>query len=66
MLRTLLSLALLTAPLSAQENVLLIIADDLGVDMVSTYGEGSSPACTPQLDQLASSGVLFRNAWGDD
>lgn len=48
---------------SAQDNVLIVIADDLGTDYVSVYGEGAAPAPTPNLDALASRGVLFRNAW---
>ena len=46
-------------------NILVIIADDLGVDQVGVYGEGTSPAPTPIIDGLASSGVLFRNAWAN-
>lgn len=48
---------------TAQDNVLLVIADDLGVDHVGAYAEGSSIAPTPTIDGLASNGVLFRNAW---
>ncbi|MGE0145516.1 MAG: sulfatase-like hydrolase/transferase [Planctomycetota bacterium] len=57
--------ALPTAALAQQTatNTLVLIADDLGVDQVGIYGEGSSPAPTPNLDTLARSGVLFRNAW---
>lgn len=47
------------------DNVLLIVADDLGVDMVGVYGEGPDPPSTPTIDQLASEGVLFRNAWAN-
>tara|TARA_R110002072_G_scaffold31466_4_gene96949 strand:- start:19703 stop:21469 length:1767 start_codon:yes stop_codon:yes gene_type:complete len=46
-------------------NVLLIVADDIGVDYVGAYQEGSSPPPTPNIDALASSGVLFRNAWAN-
>jgi arylsulfatase A-like enzyme len=44
-------------------NVLLVIADDLGVDSVGAYGEHPDPPPTPTLDALAQQGVLFRNAW---
>jgi arylsulfatase A-like enzyme len=44
-------------------NVLLVVADDLGVDMVRAYGEHPDAAPTPNIDALASSGVLFRNAY---
>jgi len=44
--------------------VLLIVADDLGVDMMRTYQPdptGLPP--TPNLDALAASGIRFDNAW---
>ena len=44
-------------------NILVIVADDLGVDYVGAYAEGTSPPPTPNIDALASGGVLFRNAW---
>lgn len=44
-------------------NVLLIIADDLGVDKLGVYDEGSNVPSTPTIDSLAANGVLFRNAW---
>ena len=50
---------------SGIENVLLIIADDMGVDNVTAYGEHSESAITPTIDQLAERGVLFRNAWAN-
>ena len=48
---------------AAQGNTLLLVADDLGVDGISTYKEGKAPAPTPNIDALARSGVLFRNAY---
>ena len=44
-------------------NVVLLIGDDMGVDTLSSYGEGTDRPLTPVLDGLAASGVLFRNAW---
>ncbi len=44
-------------------NVLLVVADDLGADLVGSYGLGAAPPCTPNVDQLAADGVLFRSAW---
>lgn len=63
-----LALALALAVSSAtraqvRDNVLIFIGDDIGVDYVGAYGEGSAPAPTPTLDALAARGVLFRNAW---
>ncbi|RMF79056.1 MAG: sulfatase [Planctomycetota bacterium] len=49
-------------------NVLLIIADDLGVADVNVYTTGpnavpGNPPPTPTIDSLAAGGVLFRMAW---
>ena len=44
-------------------NVLILVADDVGVDQIGCYGEGALPATTPHIDALAADGVLFRNAW---
>jgi len=44
-------------------NILLVIADDLGVDKVGAYGEHPQAPPTPNIDALAQRGVLFRNAW---
>lgn len=47
-------------------NILLIVADDLGVDNISGYGEQPNfTAQTPIIDNLASNGVLFRNTWAN-
>ena len=48
-----------------RRNVLILLADDLGVDMVGIYAEGANPPPTPNLDALAAGGVLFRNVWSD-
>ncbi|MBM3992035.1 MAG: hypothetical protein FJ298_13645 [Planctomycetes bacterium] len=40
-------------------NVLLIVADDFGVDMFSPYGAHPSSAPTPNLTALAAEGMLF-------
>jgi len=51
---------------TVRPNILLIVADDLGVDNVSGYGEQPNhTAQTPVIDNLASNGVLFRNAWAN-
>lgn len=49
----------------AGPNILLIVADDIGVDHVGVYGEGADVAPTPVLDSLAASGVRFRNVWAN-
>lgn len=55
----------LVAPTAASDNVLLLIADDLGVDRIAAYGEHPDPGLTPHLDQLAAEGMLFRNCWSN-
>ena len=60
-----LGLGLTTPTLHAQQNVLLIIADDLGVDNVGVYAEHPDPANTPVIDLLAQDGMLFRSAYAD-
>lgn len=56
-------MAVPVARAAAQENVLVIVADDLGVDRVGCYAEHPNPGRTPNIDRLAARGVLFRNAW---
>ena len=42
-----------------QPNIILILADDLGVETIGSYGGESYK--TPRLDQLASEGMRFEN-----
>lgn len=49
----------------APTNVLLVVADDLGVDQLASYGVGEDLASTPTLDALAASGVRFTSAWSN-
>lgn len=49
----------------AANNILVIIADDLGVDMLGIYGRGRDTPPTPNIDALKVNGVLFRNAWAN-
>ncbi|TXF90322.1 sulfatase-like hydrolase/transferase [Neolewinella aurantiaca] len=53
-----------TGMLSAQSqpNILLVIADDLGVDPLNGYHEAGLKASTPVLDSLRSAGITFTNA----
>jgi arylsulfatase A-like enzyme len=62
--------ALTTAsPAQAARNILLIIADDFGVDVAGFYPTSirkpttPPPPPTPNLAALARQGVLFANAW---
>lgn len=63
--RLLLAVALLSLslPVWAQENVVLIVGDDMGVDTLAVYGEAGDYPVTPNLDGLATQGVSFRNVW---
>ena len=58
-----LGLVPLVAPPAQSANVLLIVADDLGVESVGAYGAGADLSLTPNIDRLAAQGVLFRRAW---
>ncbi|MTB52534.1 sulfatase-like hydrolase/transferase [Lewinella sp. W8] len=44
-------------------NVLLIIADDLGVDVMEGFGVDGDKPVTPTLDSLRASGIAFTNCW---
>ncbi len=49
----------------SNSNVLILIADDVGVDALASYAEGSDFPITPNLDALTQQGILFRNAYGN-
>ncbi|HCS26550.1 MAG TPA: sulfatase, partial [Spongiibacteraceae bacterium] len=46
-------------------NVVLIVADDLGYNDISTFGGGvaGGRVHTPSIDQLAADGAVFRQAY---
>ncbi len=46
-------------------NVMLIVLDDLGPEMVSTYGVQADAPPTPNIDALADQGVQFNHVWQD-
>jgi Sulfatase len=50
-------------PDASRPNILLVIADDLGLDALDLYGLTSEPAVTPVLDELAQQGITYLNAW---
>lgn len=56
-------LLLATASAESQSNLLVLMADDAGIDLVGAYGEHAGAPPTPHLDALAGNGVLFRNCW---
>ena len=46
-------------------NIILILADDLGFNDISFYngGAGSGSLMTPNIDQIATDGVIFENGY---
>ncbi len=44
-------------------NVLLIIADDLGIDATNGYQQNPRMPTTPHLDALRANGLTFMNTW---
>jgi arylsulfatase B len=59
--------ALLMANLcnAQQPNILLVIADDMGLDPVPGYLPGPTKAAMPNLEALMANGLTFDNAWAD-
>lgn len=48
-----------------QPNILLVIADDLGVDALNGYQQNPLVPTTPTLDSLRQSGLTFTQAWAN-
>ncbi|MFT5285083.1 MAG: arylsulfatase A-like enzyme [Planctomycetota bacterium] len=46
-------------------NILLLLADDVGVDQIEAYGLGGDPPTLPNIGKLVNEGVMFRNAWAN-
>ena len=44
-------------------NILIMIADDLGVETLSCYNVGQDWAVTPNLDRLCAKSIRFTSAW---
>lgn len=51
--------------LAQQPNILLIIADDLGLDPTPGYLPGPTKAAMPHLESLMASGLTFDNVWAN-
>lgn len=65
-LRTILLLFFFTTTLFSQQqspNILLIIADDLGIDSTPGFGITEDLPVTPTLDSFRETGVTFTNTW---
>ncbi len=50
-------------PAMAQPNVLLLIADDMGLDASACYSVGEQQAPMPTIETLCNSGLVFENAY---
>lgn len=48
---------------TAPTNILILLADDFGVDHVDAYHATDADIRTPVIDGLAAEGVLFENVW---
>ena len=46
-------------------NILLIIADDMGLDATPCYDAGAAKPDMPTLESLCSNGLVFENFWVD-
>jgi len=44
-------------------NIIMIIADDLGVDALAGYDVGDIKPHTPNIDMLRNTGITFTNVW---
>lgn len=51
--------------LSESPNILLVIADDLGLDACPGYDVGSSKPTMPVLQSLSETGIRFNNLWSN-
>ena len=60
-----LALALVGVAAAQDQNVLLVVIDDVGVDRVGAYGAHPHPGRTPTLDGLAERGVRFERCWAN-
>ena len=65
-LRTILILFFYTSSFFSQQqspNILLIIADDMGIDVTPGFGISGNLPVTPTLDSLREKGLSFTNCW---
>lgn len=48
---------------NSKPNILVIIADDMGIDITNGYETNPVMPTTPTLDSLRANGLTFKNAW---
>ncbi len=46
-----------------QPNILLIVADDMGIDITNGYQSNATMPVTPHLDSLRANGITYMNTW---
>ncbi|MEP3276092.1 MAG: sulfatase-like hydrolase/transferase [Stappiaceae bacterium] len=63
MLMLTLPASVVSAYAQAKPNILLIIADDMGLDASPCYAVGNNAAPMPNLEKLCEQGVVFENAY---
>ncbi len=52
-----------TDPISSKPNILLIIADDMGLDATPNFSEGTIKPNMPNLQAMMDTGITFKNLW---
>lgn len=57
------SLPIKLQPINYTENVILIIADDLGIDFLKDYGLREDTIPLPIIESMIQEGLLFENAY---
>lgn len=54
-----------THALGQRPNILLVIADDMGIDASPCYSVGDEKPAMPVLEELCRTGVVFENVWAN-
>jgi len=54
-----------TSSTTTPPNILLIIADDMGIEATPGYDTGSEKPIMPNLEELITNGIVFDNVWAN-
>lgn len=57
------ALTVIFTQVKAQRNVILIVADDLGIDYCGFYENHKDTIAMPNVRKLLAKGIRFKNAW---
>lgn len=52
-----------TADTASRPNIVLVLADDFGIDSIGAYGSDAHADATPTMDRLANTGLRFTRAY---